>query len=159
MSAIARADLLSELQSLALHDPLTGLPNRRAWDAALSAAVARAERDGRPLSAALLDVDAFEEFNDTHGHQAGDRLLKEATAAREREFREGDVLAGWGVDEFALLLLGEPLQKALVIAERLLEAVPQSPCSAGVAEWTPTESADGVLARAAAERFAAKARR
>lgn len=159
VSAIARADLLAELQSLALRDPLTGLPNRRAWDDALAAAVARAERDGSLLSVALLDVDDFKEFNDTYGHQAGDRLLKEAAAAWQSRLREGDVLARWGGDEFALLLAGEPAQDALVIAERLIGAVPQHGCSAGVAEWKRSEDADALLARADAELYAAKARR
>jgi K+-sensing histidine kinase KdpD len=80
-SAIGRADALAELESLARIDPLTGLLNRRAWDEALRIALARARREGRPLTVAVLDLDGFKRFNDTHGHQAGDRLLKEFASA------------------------------------------------------------------------------
>ena len=69
-------DQAAQLAALARHDGLTGIPNRRAWDGELLVAMDRARRDGAPLSVALLDLDHFKRFNDQHGHQAGDRLLK-----------------------------------------------------------------------------------
>jgi diguanylate cyclase len=74
-------DQAAQLAALARHDGLTGMPNRRTWDSELPVAMNRARRDGVPLSVALLDLDHLKRFNDQHGHQAGDRLLKSATAA------------------------------------------------------------------------------
>jgi hypothetical protein len=88
-----QADLLHEA---AMRDPLTGLPNRRAWNASLQAALQRAARDGAPLALALVDLDHFKSFNDTYGHQAGDRLLKEAAAAWSANLRAVDLLARYG---------------------------------------------------------------
>jgi diguanylate cyclase (GGDEF)-like protein len=70
-----------QLAALARHDGLTGMPNRRTWDSELAVAMDRARRDGVPLAVAMLDLDQFKRFNDQYGHQAGDRLLKSATAA------------------------------------------------------------------------------
>ena len=78
---IERADLLGRLTEFALTDTLTGLPNRRAWDKRLEQAIG----DGEPICVAILDLDRFKSYNDDHGHQAGDRLLKEATTAWRAE--------------------------------------------------------------------------
>jgi diguanylate cyclase (GGDEF)-like protein len=157
-SAIGRADVVAELESLARIDPLTGLPNRRGWEEALSRAVAVAARDGMRVSVAVLDLDAFKQFNDTQGHQAGDRALEEVAAAWRRELRDGDVLARWGGDEFALLVTA-PRAEAERVVDRLRASLPQQPFSAGVAELESDDNADRVLARADAELYAAKARR
>ena len=79
--AIERADLLARLEAIARTDDLTGLANRRAWDELLPTELARAARDGAPLCVAMLDLDRFKAYNDEHGHQAGDRLLKAAAGA------------------------------------------------------------------------------
>ena len=75
-----RERLLASLEAMARSDVLTGLPNRRAWEEALEQEIERASRDGLPLVVAMLDLDFFKQFNDQHGHPAGDDLLKEATA-------------------------------------------------------------------------------
>jgi PAS domain S-box-containing protein len=69
---------LETSEAMARTDALTGLPNRRAWDEELRRELSRSERLGLPLSIALLDLDHFKRFNDEHGHQAGDELLREA---------------------------------------------------------------------------------
>ena len=85
-----------QLSQLTRVDELTGLPNRRAWSAELPAAIERARRDQVALAVALLDLDHFKRFNDEYGHQAGDRLLKTATAAWAAELRAVDQLARYG---------------------------------------------------------------
>jgi diguanylate cyclase (GGDEF)-like protein len=146
------------LRLLAGTDPLTGCANRRAWDEELHAALVRAERDGHPLSVALVDLDDFKGFNDRNGHQAGDRLLKEVAAAWQTILRMSDVLARIGGDEFAILLPGCSLGMAAQIAERLRCAVPVAKCSVGVAVWNGVETAEQVLARADAGLYEAKQR-
>ncbi len=89
-AVIDRADVIEQLTDEALTDPLTGLPNRRAWDAQL----AQAMKAGRePVAVAMFDIDHFKQFNDSYGHPAGDRLLREAAAAWKAEIRSGDFLA------------------------------------------------------------------
>jgi diguanylate cyclase (GGDEF)-like protein len=145
-----------KLRVLAGTDPLTGTANRRAWDDELSSAADQAAFDGRPMSVALLDLDDFKGYNDHHGHQAGDRLLKEVSAAWQAILRMSDVLARIGGDEFAALLPGCSLETAAQIAERLRAAVPGGNCSVGVASWDPIEPVEELLARADAALYEAK---
>jgi diguanylate cyclase (GGDEF)-like protein len=136
------------LRVLAGTDPLTGTANRRAWDDEIAIALEEAELDRRPLAVALLDLDDFKGFNDRFGHQAGDRLLKEVSAAWQSILRVSDVLARIGGDEFAVLLNGCSLETAAQIAERLRSAVPAANCSVGVAAWDRAETVEELLARA-----------
>ena len=99
-------DQAAQLDALAHNDALTGIPNRRSWDLDLVREMARARRGGTPLHLALLDVDHFKRFNDSHGHQAGDLLLKSAAASWKTQLRDGDMLARYGGEEFAALLVG-----------------------------------------------------
>jgi diguanylate cyclase (GGDEF)-like protein len=149
----------SRLQTVAGTDPLTGAANRRAWDDELSSCLARAARDGVPLSMALLDLDHFKEYNDRHGHQGGDRLLKEAAAAWRGILRVTDVLARIGGDEFAVLLPGCALEMAATISDRLRAAVPAAAgCSVGVAVWDARETALEFVGRADRALYDAKER-
>jgi diguanylate cyclase (GGDEF)-like protein len=147
----------TRLQAFAGTDPLTGAANRRAWDEELSIALVRGARDGLPLSMALIDIDDFKGFNDRHGHQSGDRLLKESAAAWRSILRASDVLARIGGDEFAVLLPGCALEVAASIADRLRAAVPSSAgCSVGVAMWDPRETSTELVARADLALYEAK---
>jgi diguanylate cyclase (GGDEF)-like protein len=146
----------SRLRLLAGTDPLTGTANRRAWDEELASAIVRAGRDGWALSVALLDLDDFKGYNDHHGHQAGDRLLKEVAAAWQGTLRVSDTLARIGGDEFGLLLPGCDNAMAATIAERLRSSVPTATCSVGVATWDREETAEGFLARADRALYEAK---
>jgi diguanylate cyclase (GGDEF)-like protein len=146
-----------QLEALSQHDALTGAPNRRAWDAALPLALNHASRAGTPLTVVLLDLDHFKRFNDTYGHQMGDRLLKEAVTAWQPRLRGGDVLARYGGEEFVLLLPQVSLQQASEVVERLRQDMPMGQSfSAGLAVWDGLESADALLARADAALYAAK---
>lgn len=106
------------LTELATKDGLTGLANRRQLDDSLDAEVRRAARGEWPLSLLLLDLDDFKQLNDSHGHQAGDEVLRRVgTALAAFANRAGDVAARYGGEEFALLLPGTSLESALAVAE------------------------------------------
>jgi diguanylate cyclase (GGDEF)-like protein len=153
-AVIARADAMDHLAGEAQSDPLTGLPNRRAWDAQ----VKRAHADGGRLVIAMIDFDHFKAFNDTYGHPAGDRLLKATAAAWRDQLRTGDLLARLGGEEFALLLRDCDAETATEVTERLRGSVSDNwTCSAGIAVGEPGESADAVIARADRALYEAKA--
>jgi diguanylate cyclase (GGDEF)-like protein len=147
----------TELARVARTDALTGAPNRRAWDEQLAVELARAARDGAPVTVALLDLDHFKAFNDLRGHQAGDRLLREATAAWQGCLRTVDVLARYGGEEFGLILPGCGLDVAVGIVDRLRELTPEGETSsAGIAGWDGSETADALVARTDRALYAAK---
>jgi diguanylate cyclase (GGDEF)-like protein len=153
-AVITRADVVDDLYDAAQTDALTGLPNRRAWDAQLK----RSLSEDRQIAIAMLDFDHFKEFNDTYGHPAGDRLLKEAAAAWRDQLRGGDLLARVGGEEFALMLVDCQLAKATEVVERLRARMPQAgTCSAGLAVRGDGESAEAVIARADRALYQAKA--
>jgi diguanylate cyclase len=137
-----------QLSQLTRVDELTGLPNRRAWSAELPAAIERARRDRVALSIALLDLDHFKRFNDEYGHQAGDRLLKTATAAWSAQLRAVDQLARYGGEEFIALLPGASAELATGVLERLRSVTPAGQTfSAGVATWDGNETSEELITR------------
>jgi diguanylate cyclase (GGDEF)-like protein len=125
-AAIDRADLVALLATQSQSDPLTGAANRRGWDKELDRELARAHRTGDPLTVALIDMDHFKAYNDTHGHGPGDALLKDFVSAIRVELRTGDVIARWGGEEFALALPDCDLAQAHTLASRLLNVVPSA---------------------------------
>jgi diguanylate cyclase (GGDEF)-like protein len=156
--AIDRGELLGRLEIAARTDDLTGLLNRRAWDEELGRELARADRSGAALCVAILDLDRFKQYNDTHGHQAGDRFLKQISGSWSQSLRTGDILARYGGEEFALALPGTNLEHAQQMLERLREALPEDQtCSVGVCLWDGEESAEHLTARADTLLYAAKA--
>jgi diguanylate cyclase (GGDEF)-like protein/PAS domain S-box-containing protein len=155
--AIGRADLFGRLEQMARTDDLTGLPNRRAWDEQIPTELARAWREDSPLCVAMLDLDHFKAFNDRQGHQAGDRLLKQAAAAWRTSLRPYDTLARYGGEEFSVILPGCTLEDALGLVERLRHETPEGEtCSAGIAEWDGEEQAEALVGRADAALYRAK---
>lgn len=155
--AIERAELLERLERAARTDDLTGLLNRRGWDEYLARDLARAKRVGTSLCVAMLDLDHFKDYNDRFGHQAGDRLLKEATAAWEGVLRETDLLARYGGEEFAVALPDCPLEEAETLLERVRNATPEGETSsAGVVLWNGEEGANELVARADDALYVAK---
>jgi diguanylate cyclase (GGDEF)-like protein len=156
--ASERAELLAKLEQVARTDDLTGLPNRRAWNVELEKEIARAERDEQQLCVGMIDLDGFKEYNDDHGHQAGDRLLKQMAATWRARLRLTDVLARYGGEEFVLALPGCELEDALGLVERLRAATPgEQTCSVGLAVWDREEGASALVGRADAALYAAKA--
>ncbi|MFO1266731.1 MAG: EAL domain-containing protein [Rubrivivax sp.] len=107
----------------AAHDVLTGLVNRREFEARLHAAVQVARSDGTGHVVCFMDLDRFKVVNDTCGHAAGDELLKAVTASLRQRVRQGDTLARFGGDEFALLMDGCTLAHAEQVANGLVAAV------------------------------------
>jgi diguanylate cyclase (GGDEF)-like protein len=144
-----RQELLSAVNEMAHTDALTGLPNRRAWDAKVALALDRARSRMAPVCIALIDIDNLKVVNDRKGHAAGDLMLQAAAEHWKPLLRQGDYVARYGGDEFALLLNDCGLNAAQVIIERLRESAPAGQsCSAGVAAWNGEETAAELVSRA-----------
>ncbi len=113
-----------ELEKLSLLDGLTGVANRRRFDAALDSEWRRARRHGQPLSLLLIDVDHFKSFNDEYGHLAGDDALRRIAATLQATLtRADDLVARFGGEEFAVLLPAASHEDALRCSRHLLNAV------------------------------------
>lgn len=145
------------LDSLARTDALTGLPNRRTLDHELGRVTAEAALQGRPLTIAMLDLDRFKAFNDSHGHQAGDEALIACAQAWHEGLGGEGFLARYGGEEFAVLLPGLGLGRAAPLLEHLRRATP-SPhtVSIGLAERRPGETGFETMSRADRALYRAK---
>ena len=115
--------LTREMQRLATVDPLTGAATRRKLMDRLESLVALSARTRQPLSLAIMDLDHFKRFNDTMGHQVGDRLLIDLVKVLTAGTRKSDLVARYGGEEFVVVLAGAPLAGARVAAEELRKAV------------------------------------
>ena len=111
------------MESQAFFDPLTGLPNRAALYQNYRRYLALAQRHNKPLSIGILDIDHFKLINDTWGHPAGDKVLRDLSTLLAESLRESDVVARWGGEEFVLLLPDTPLQNAWQVIDSLREKV------------------------------------
>jgi diguanylate cyclase (GGDEF)-like protein len=132
LGALAPLPLRSARQYEALdrrasEDALTGLPNRRTFEARLAAASSHFERYQRPFSLLILDVDHFKKFNDTYGHEAGDRVLQHVAELVRGSVREVDLPARLGGEEFVVILPETPLMPALEVAERVRKTIAGKP--------------------------------
>ncbi|WP_407344724.1 EAL domain-containing protein [Pengzhenrongella phosphoraccumulans] len=169
--AAARALALSEanLARLAMHDPLTGLLNRRGFEAELDRKAGEVARYGPSGALIMLDLDHFKEVNDTLGHLTGDELIASIARVLNRSVRGTDVVARLGGDEFAVILPHADRQEAQAAAEKILRAVRNQvtvlsgshrrvvTTSAGVAMFDdPGLSGEGVLLNADVALYAAK---
>ncbi len=115
---------MAQLRRLASTDALTGLSNRRTLDEVLEREWHRAVRSSKPLSLVLLDIDHFKQFNDAHGHPAGDECLKKvAEVLRSAARRAGDLVGRYGGEEFAMVLPETTLEGALVVANVLRDGL------------------------------------
>lgn len=118
--AFQRRETEDRMRYQAFHDPLTGLPNRTAFNQYMPQALLAARRSKTMIAVMFLDLDRFKNINDTLGHAVGDKLLKEATQRMNGELRKHDMLSRWGGDEFTLILQNlASSHEAKAIAERL----------------------------------------
>ena len=162
-----RAIAEEKLEELATTDALTGLKNRRKFDAVIDVEWRRAARQKIPLAVLMIDADHFKSYNDTFGHQAGDQvLIGIAICISDSVRRAGDCVARYGGEEFAVLLPGLSSTEALVVAETIRLKVQQwsdnptaTTVSIGIASLTPSTTMEwSVLLKAADEAlYAAKA--
>jgi two-component system cell cycle response regulator len=159
--------LMHELQQLATTDPLTKLMNRRAFIEMMAVERERCHRYKMPLSILLLDVDHFKAVNDGYGHAAGDKVLSCMGDLLRKQLRVPDSPARWGGEEFVLALKNTDAAGALVVADRILNAIraleielPEKTlritASIGVATALPGEYADAIVDRADQAMYAAK---
>lgn len=124
----------------ALHEPLTGLYNRRHFLERLAAELSSAQRHTRPLALLIADVDHLQKINDGHGHAAGDEVLKAVAFALQGAVRKEDVLARLGGEEFVVLARETPLSGARTLADRLRRAVERARVRVGERELAVTVS-------------------
>jgi diguanylate cyclase (GGDEF)-like protein len=148
------------LEQLSDTDELTGLKNRRAFNAALDAESKKAIRYNRKFSVLMLDADDLKSVNDKHGHAVGDKLIISIAMVIQDSLRETDVLARYGGDEFVAILTETPHERAIEVAERIRAAVENTSFSAdservsstisiGVSSFTQdVEQQDGIMIRA-----------
>jgi diguanylate cyclase (GGDEF)-like protein len=155
-------DEIAQRDRQLLVDPLTGIPNRRAAEAAIRDELARARRAGTELCVALFDIDHFKRINDSFGHAAGDRVLERVAQTLASQTRASDTIARWGGEEFVALVAG-PIAGARAYCERARRAVEELrlpngeavTISAGIAVVTDGD-ADATLQRADEQLYEAK---
>lgn len=145
-------------RELARIDGLTGLPNRRMWDEEFGQVVTACRRQRQPLTVAVLDLDHFKEYNDHHGHQQGDDLLRAAAVAWQDRIADTDLLARYGGEEFGLCLRGLDAEAAEHVLETLRQAMPSGQTvSIGAHELDAQETASEGFRRADMALYQAKA--
>ncbi len=120
-----------KLKQLSITDDLTKVYNHRFLMDCLKLEFKRAERCQYPISLMMLDIDRFKTYNDTHGHMAGDRVLRRIADILKETVRQTDILARYGGEEFAVILIRTTLAEAYQIAERVRKAVEGFPIEHG----------------------------
>lgn len=156
--AIAASQSASEI------DPLSGLANRRGFDRRAGAVMARAERRGLPVSAALFDLDHFKRINDTHGHAAGDHAIATFAALLRDAAPASAIVARLGGEEFAMLIEDADLQEALSHAEAIRRRAARAvigdglstTVSGGIGQWDGRESLADLIRRIDGASYQAK---
>jgi diguanylate cyclase (GGDEF)-like protein len=161
--AIGNALRYAEALELAHRDAVTGLHNRRFFDATIGREVARAERYGRKLALVLVDLDDFKRLNDRLGHVAGDAVLAAVAARLASSVRKADLACRFGGEEFAIVLPEAGEADAALVCERVQHAVASARAdagelslSAGISALRPGDTAETLIARADEALLAAK---
>lgn len=126
-TALQNANLLAEVQRLAITDELTGVFNRRYFFNRAEVEFSRAKRYSHPLTALVADIDHFKQFNDRYGHLVGDRVLQEVARLMLTSLRDSDILGRYGGEEFSILLPDTGVKAATNAAERLLTRIADTP--------------------------------
>jgi diguanylate cyclase len=162
---------LDDARKESLTDPLTGISNRKAFDADLARAIEQATGNQEPLSLLMCDIDHFKQFNDTWGHQTGDQVLRLVANCMSDNVKGRDTAARYGGEEFAVIVRGAPLAAAVKVAEQIRAAVQSKKLikkstgdilgtitiSLGAAELGAGEAPASLIQRADACLYAAKA--
>nr|WP_237438329.1 diguanylate cyclase [Alteraurantiacibacter buctensis] len=158
----------AELDRIATTDELTGLANRREMFTSLDRMIATARRSGRPLSVAILDLDRFKQVNDTHGHPAGDEVLRRVAEMARLLLRQQDLVGRLGGEEFLIAFPDCPAHEAVAACERLRQGIAALPVllpsgvglsvtvSTGVAQFDPSDDRKTVISRADEALYRAK---
>lgn len=157
----------ARITALATTDQLTELLNRRGFDLLANQAIQEARRNQSELCTLLLDLDNFKELNDTHGHQAGDQVLRGFARNLRDNLRQSDILCRWGGEEFVLLLKDTSVEQARVLAQKIRQQTEQSAfhyngsdlritTSIGLAQLNADESLEQLLLRADRALYRAK---
>lgn len=152
----------------ALHDPLTELPNREAYNERVEAEWQRWQRYNHPLTLAVCDLDHFKKINDNFGHQAGDRVLKVISRSIAKRLREVDFFGRYGGEEFVVIMPETSLDKAVAVLEKIRAAIANTAfnykdeplaitLSMGITEFKPGDTTESVFARADRALYKAKA--
>ena len=163
-ATINRANTYSTILQYATLDALTNLNNRRQFETRLSQEISIAKRQNNPLCAMMIDIDFFKGVNDTHGHAAGDEVLRTVAGIIKEHLRESDIPSRYGGEEFAILLPFTKLDEAKIVGERLRKAVEKASIlinqdnenakninvtiSLGLAEFDFAESGEALFERA-----------
>lgn len=158
---------IEEQRKKAMHDSLTGLPNRESYQQRLKQEVERINRYGGKLSLMVCDVDLFKRINDSYGHLAGDKVLKIIARSLQRALRDTDFIARFGGEEFVILMPETSSTEAKTVAEKLRKKIESSPfnfkkepvqitVSLGLSEFAQNETADEVFSRADKALYRAK---
>ncbi len=148
--------LAGRLRSMAMHDPLTGVLNRRGLELMSDLVAGQAARSETPVTIGLIDLDKFKQFNDSRGHAAGDSRLVEIAEAWEEEIRTSDLIARLGGDEFAFVLPGASEADVDDLVARV-RARTSAPFSVGTTTWVAHEDLYLALRRADTGMFRDKA--
>lgn len=161
---------LEAIRFESLTDELTGIANRKHFDLALERSMEEAQISGEPLSLVLCDIDHFKAFNDKHGHQTGDQVLRLVGKTLKANIKGRDVAARYGGEEFAILLPETKLENAIKVADSIRLAIQTKDLikrstgenlgrvtlSAGVVTFRPTETGESLVHRADVCLYAAK---
>ncbi|HJQ78897.1 MAG TPA: diguanylate cyclase [Lacipirellulaceae bacterium] len=163
----AQAAEIKAYESEARTDSLTGLSNRRAFDDELKRRINEWDRKQTPLTLIILDIDHFKKFNDTHGHQVGDEVLRTVAKTLRQQARDMDLPCRYGGEEFAVVLPATELAGACIVGERIRRAVEASvtvyvdktlkvTCSLGVAQVVQNDDSASLIRRADDALYASK---
>jgi diguanylate cyclase (GGDEF)-like protein len=166
-ASIGNIALFEKIQRQATVDGLTGLMNHRAFYEALEKEVWRSRRHGGTISLIMSDIDNLKMINDTYGHRAGDKVIKMVGRYIRGCIRQVDLAARYGGDEFAVILPNTLVEDAIVVSERIVDAVSASPIdwqhaqiplsiSVGVGQYGPDMSPEDITSRSDRALYSAK---
>lgn len=166
-ASVGNIKLFEEIQRQATTDGMTGLANHRTFYRTLEKELLRMRRYGGKISLIMVDIDNLKKINDTHGHHAGDKVIREISEKIKQCIRQVDTAARYGGDEFAVILPNTALADALVAAERMVGSVSELPMtwqkeqiplsvSVGVGEYDAESSPEDVTSRSDQALYMAK---